>query len=409
MMRIGIVMSHPFHSSLGTTVRVMELAYSLSKRGIEVYIFSPFEISRSLGELIHIRRVSTDASKFGFSDVVYNIFRSMFNNAFLGRKLAFKEFTLNTSINVLADGLINSLRGVALDAIQGEQEIASLACLRIGKKLGIPVVADLHNIWAEEAVASGIIERNDHQFKTLQKFENEIINEADMIVVVSEEMKKYIKNENVSSENRVVVVPNGSRVKVQKAEYNDKPSKVVYAGQLAYREHVDLYLRSMSRVAKGFPSVKFYLVGKGENEKSLKRFASNFTVKPEFKWFHPVNEKDEFFNFLSSCHVGVLPSTNDIARQMGYPLKLFDYLSVGLPVVANDIGAWTRIISENRVGVLTKDDPQSFADGILEFLKDPTLLHACGERGINLIKTKFNWDFSAEILLNLYKAIEQKS
>lgn len=308
----------------------------------------------------------------------------------------------------MANGLYHALKNTTLDVIQGEQEIASLATLRISKRLGIPVISDLHNIWAEEAVASGLINRNDHQFETLQKLENEIISEADMLIVVSEEMKQYVKNEYTAPGNRMVVVPNGSRLRVQKAKYDDNPSKIVYAGLLAYREHVDLYIKSMPRVTQRFPSAKFYLVGKGEDEKMLKRLASNLGVQPTFQWFHPVDAKEEFFNFLSSCHVGVLPSTNDIARQMGYPIKLFDYLSMGIPVVANDIGAWTRIISEKKVGVLTKDDPQSFANGLLKLLKDPELLHACGKRGISLIKTEFNWDFSAKILLGNYEKLLNK-
>jgi len=405
MLRIGIIVSHPFHRSLGTTVRIMELAFSLSKMDVEVYIFSPFEISRSLSEHIHVCHVATSASKLGLSNTAYSLFRSMFNNAFLSRNFALKESVLNMSINSLAKSLYHVVKNITLDVIQGEQEIASLASLKIGKKLGIPVISDLHNIWAEEVVASGIINRNDRQFETLQKLENEIVSGADMVAVVSKEMRQYVKNEYSAHGSRVVVVPNGSRLRVQEAKYNDNPSKVVYTGLLAYREHLDLYIKSMPKVVQRFPLAKFYLAGKGEDEKMLQRLASNLGVRPVFKWFHPVNAKEEFFDFLSSCHVGVLPSTSDIARQMGYPIKLFDYLSMGLPVVANDIGAWTRIISEKRVGILTEDDPQSFANGLLELLKNPELLYACGKRGITLIKTEFNWDFSAKVLLENYKKL----
>jgi glycosyltransferase involved in cell wall biosynthesis len=67
---------------------------------------------------------------------------------------------------------------------------------------------------------------------------------------------------------------------------------------------------------------------------------------------------------------------------MAYPQKLYDYLSVGLPIVANEIGAWTKIIKENRVGIVTDNNPKAFAHGILEFLQNPELIHECGQRGI---------------------------
>lgn len=383
----------------------MELATSLSKMDVEVYIFSPFEISRSISERIHVRHVSTFTSKLGLSNAAYSLFRSTFNNVFFSRNFALKESVLNMSINSLAKDLYHAVKNIRLDVIQGEQEIASLASLRISKRLRIPVIADLHNIWAEEIVESEIINRTDQQFKTLQKLENEIVNTADIVAVVSEEMRQYVKDKYGAYGSRIVIVPNGGRLRMQKAKYHDNPSKVVYTGMLAYREHVDLYIRSMPKVAEMHPSTRFYLAGKGEDEKKIRRLAKNLGVKPKFAWFHPINEKEEFMNFLSTCHVGALPSTSDIARRMGYPIKLFDYLSVGLPVVANDIGAWTRIIGKRKVGILTEDSPQSFAEGILELLKNPELLYACSRRGIDLIKAEFNWDLSAKILREKYNQL----
>jgi glycosyltransferase involved in cell wall biosynthesis len=106
--------------------------------------------------------------------------------------------------------------------------------------------------------------------------------------------------------------------------------------------------------------------------------------------------------FLASSHVGVHPSTNDTSARLSMPSKLFDYLSVGLPVVANDVGGWTEIVKSNDLGRITSDDPQEFAGGIIELLGDPEEITKCGRRGIEIIKNKYNWDASAAILAENY-------
>jgi len=58
-------------------------------------------------------------------------------------------------------------------------------------------------------------------------------------------------------------------------------------------------------------------------------------------------------------------------------------------VVANDIGAWTNIISKEKVGIITQDDPQDFASRILELIEDEELIQEYGSRGLSLAKNKY--------------------
>jgi len=153
---------------------------------------------------------------------------------------------------------------------------------------------------------------------------------------------------------------------------------------------------------KRYPSARFYLTRKGAKLRKIRRLALKLGVFPEFTWF---SSSEDFFHFLESCDIGVISSTTNIARMMAYPQKFYDYLSAGLPVVANDIGAWTKIIKENRVGVVTDNDPEAFAEGILELLENPKLIHEYGQRGIELVRQELNYYRSAEKLVSLYKRL----
>jgi glycosyltransferase involved in cell wall biosynthesis len=176
--------------------------------------------------------------------------------------------------------------------------------------------------------------------------------------------------------------------------------KVVYSGLVSYREHVDLFVKSMPFIKRDVEGVEFYITDKGENLKKIKKLAKQLSVNPVYFWYP---KKGDFVNFLTSCDVAVLPSSNDLARQMGTPVKLFDYMSAVLPVVANDSGGWTKMIETEKIGLLTEDNPESFAQGILKLLNDQTLSRRFTRNGLELIKEKMNWDSSVKLLVQSYE------
>ncbi|MBS7281184.1 MAG: glycosyltransferase, partial [Candidatus Freyarchaeota archaeon] len=155
----------------------------------------------------------------------------------------------------------------------------------------------------------------------------------------------------------------------------------------------------------GDGAVQFYITNKGEALKEVKRLAGELGVCPKFFWFDDYGRVNDF---LSKCHVGVLPSSNDLARRMGTPVKLFSYLSVGLPVVANDIGGWTEIIKEEYIGIVTSDDPKEFGEALASVFTDAKTMMEYALNGLDLVKTKYNWDESARVLLGIYRDLTGK-
>jgi glycosyltransferase involved in cell wall biosynthesis len=90
---------------------------------------------------------------------------------------------------------------------------------------------------------------------------------------------------------------------------------------------------------------------------------------------------------------------------MGTPVKLFAYLSAGIPVVANEVGTWTNIVKDEEVGMVTEDDPVQFGSAILEMVENKDLAFKCACRGLELIKNKYSWDISAKTLLDEYNRL----
>jgi len=73
-----------------------------------------------------------------------------------------------------------------------------------------------------------------------------------------------------------------------------------------------------------------------------------------------------------------------------------------LPVVTNNVGTWSNIVREEKVGIVTEDSPTDFASGVLELVQNRDLAEEYGLRALELVISKFNWDNSASVLFNEY-------
>lgn len=395
VLKVAFIFLHPFSGSLGSTVRLRELAISLSDFKVESYILTPYENDFDISDRVHVVSIGSVTKRLGISTYIYGLSKRLYYDPFFVQRCMINPFLQKSLARNLSTALEDAIKKIQPDILQVEQDMAVPTALELKKKTGLPLVADLHNITSEELVASNIIQNKSKAYYSLNKTLAGNLLQTDSVVVVSQEMKEYVKYLGIPSCNIRVVPPGGRDRGMVPKPY---PLKITYSGLLSKREHVDLFLKSIPIMEKKIGAT-FHLTKKGEMLKNCQALAKKLDIKPTFFWY--ANEQ-LFYKFLASCHVGILTSSNDLARKMGTPVKLFDYLSAGLPVVANDIGAWTKIIEEENVGVLTEDDPVSFAKGITRLVSDPSILAEYSERCVNLVKKKYNWAISAKILFDTY-------
>lgn len=399
-LKIGILLSQPLDYSIGTDIRILSLAKALRDLGIDVLILSPFPLKVNYVRGIPVYCIFNDF--LGVFRLAMNIAKEIMK--YKSRYNILSQIKIMTKLaKIIASKLTRIVDNLDLSIIQAEQEFAALVCSNIRSHIDIPIVVDFHGIWPEELIASNIIKRGSQDHINILKLERYLANNTDIIVVVSEEMRDYVIDVYEADPNIVYVIPNATFPRQSRRLLDYRADTVVYAGTVTFRENVPLLINSLSIVKDKFPKVRLYITNRGDALSFLKRQFHKRGVKPCYYWF---DNAEEFYRFLTTCHVGVIPALKHIWRQMATPAKLYDYLSAGVPVVAVDIGAsWNEIIRKRKVGILTDDDPQSFAEGILELLHDPELIYEYGNRAIELVKKELNYWKSAEKLLKIYKKL----
>lgn len=113
---------------------------------------------------------------------------------------------------------------------------------------------------------------------------------------------------------------------------------------------------------------------------------------------------DEVPGYLARASIGVAPYRPSRHRQMSLgfywsPLKIFEYMAMGLPVVTLKNDALAEIIRDDREGyLLDEHDEDGWVHAIERLLEDPDRARIMGRSARKRVKTRFSWQRHCEQL-----------
>jgi glycosyltransferase involved in cell wall biosynthesis len=86
------------------------------------------------------------------------------------------------------------------------------------------------------------------------------------------------------------------------------------------------------------------------------------------------------------------------------PVKMFEYMAAGIPVIASDIPLWRGIVEASGCGVCVDPrDPSAIAAAIDQFVFNPALARAMGANGRRAVVERYNWPVEADKLIDFYR------
>ena len=93
-----------------------------------------------------------------------------------------------------------------------------------------------------------------------------------------------------------------------------------------------------------------------------------------------------------------------------YPVKMFEYMAAGLPVIASDFALWREIVEGAGCGLLVDpQNPDEIAGAMQWILDNPQKAEVMGSRGRQAVMEKYNWERESEKLILLYEQLLKKN
>lgn len=207
-------------------------------------------------------------------------------------------------------------------------------------------------------------------------------------------------------EDKIFIFPSGVELKdfdieISKEEAREKldlpidKNIVVYTGHLYSWKGVE----TLADAGKQMPETHFVFVGGVEPE--LGKFVSKYK-KYDNIIIRPSVERSLIPVYLKAADVLVLPNSakEEISARYTSPLKLFEYMASGRPIVASRLSSITEILTENECIFAEPDNDQSFISSIKKMLEDRGLAIEIAQNA--LIKAKnHSWSERAIKIINI--------
>ena len=402
MLNIGFILLHPFSESLGTISATLGSAKQLIKRGVHIYILNPFEKEHIIEPGLYCLNIPVNY----LSTKTYNLIKRLIRTPriyTIFESARERSGMISYNSKTLSRSVINTLneKKIELDIIQSEGRYSFKACKKIGEKLEIPSVVRVHNLGSEEFADLGIIKRGSPIFKKMVHRTREDFIEADGIITLTEYARDFLIKEYDIEACKISHIPIGATAAPNITTKLDWPKIIAYSGSFERHENIGLFVRSLHYV-RGKDDWRVFFSGKGSESKWYKRMCNYLGIDAEFTWF---DDHDDYMDFLSGCYAGVIPWANVPSRRIGFPMKLLDYLSVGLPVISTRIGGWSDIIDKEKVGLLARDTPKELGKAIETLIGSPEMANEFRKRTKGLIEKRFNWEKISDETLRLYEKL----
>jgi glycosyltransferase involved in cell wall biosynthesis len=369
-----------FNSGEGSQVHAKEFMHAMEQLGHDMV---PVELSlktkKQLQNLkIQSSSVSSKKSKFAFIKEL-------------------KTFLLNI-LRVIR--LLKLYKEHKPDAIINRYLIYDFSAIIAGKILRIPVMYEVN--------ASAVYEReieNKYYIKPLAKYiEKLIFNRSDAVTVVSEELKKYF-HQNGYNTSKTLVIPNGVDI-TRYPEILETPQRfheiaqkwenniiIGFLGSLKSWHGVQRVISLMPSLLKDNENIRLLIIGDGNERESIEKEIKSLNIE-EFVHISGFIPHDEVPGALNLLNITLAPY-KEIDNFYFSPLKIFEYMAAGKPVIAPPYGQITELVTQNTGILLSKNSNEELQKAIIELANNPEKRSALGKNARVYIEENFTWKRNA--------------
>ena len=276
--------------------------------------------------------------------------------------------------------------------------------LRIAKKLarnGKKVIYDSHEDVPRQVLDKAYIPSflRGPLSTIIERYEERIVSKISGVVTVTPNLEKRF----LKSNKNVVQVRNFP--KIQEFETNSiqevpKENAVCYVGAISKIRGVLGMVEAM-QYSNG---TKLLLGGKFENEELRKQTIESEGWKDVQELGFLSREEVKNTLFKSVAGLVVLVPTESYLESI--PVKMFEYMIAGIPVIASDFPYWRELIAEVDCALFVNpQDSKQISNAIKTLVQDKKSAHEMGIRGQNAVLKEFNWQNEEMKLFKFYKHI----
>jgi PEP-CTERM/exosortase A-associated glycosyltransferase len=291
----------------------------------------------------------------------------------------------------------------------------ALPALRVGRRLGIPVVYEVRAFWEDAAVDHGTTREGSLRYRLTRAMETHALKRVDHVFTICEGLRRDIVARGIEA-GKVTVIPNA--VDIDSFEPGGQPDEDLRArlglagcmvlgfiGSFYAYEGLDLLLEALPLMLRARPEVRVLLVGGGPQEAALKAQVQRLGLQGHvvFTGRVPHTEVGHYYDLVDAL---VYPRHSMRLTELVTPLKPLEAMAQGRILVASDVGGHKELIRHGETGMLfAAGSAEALALTVLSLLDQPDLWPRLRRQGRQFVESERNWRASVSHYPAVYQGL----
>lgn len=368
------------------------------------YAFRTLEIlkqQRALGwETFHLTGPKQGATATNDEEVEgWQFFRTSPPGGMLEGIFGLAEIELMGEITYRIEQVVKRVRPQILHA--HSPVLNAIPALRVGRRLGIPVVYEVRASWEDAAVDHGATRGGSLRYRLSRALETWALKRVDAVTTICEGLRGEIAARGIAPE-KITVIPNAVDIEafssggvpdgVLKRQLGLEDALVLgFIGSFYAYEGLALLLRAVPTMLAELPTVRILLVGGGRQEAELKHLATELGIAKQviFTGRVPHEQVQRYYDLVD---VLVYPRLSMRLTELVTPLKPLEAMAQGRLLVASDVGGHRELIRSGETGILFKaGDAGALATAVIDLIRHPERWPGLKSTARDFVERERNW------------------
>lgn len=287
-----------------------------------------------------------------------------------------------------------------------------IAAIRVGRRLGLPVVYECRAFWEDAAADHGTGKEWGLRYRLTRAVESWVFRKADAVTCICDGLRTDILTRGIP-ESKVTVIPNAVDLErfVDGIPRDEALSRELWVGDArilgflgsfyAY-EGLELAVRALPEILLQEPDVRLLLVGGGPQEQHLRGLVDRLDLagKVLFTGRVPHGEVARYYSLVDLLLYPRLPMR---LTDLVTPLKPLEAMAQGKLLLASDVGGHRELIRDGQNGRLFRaGSAKALAAAAISLLRQPEHWDTQRQAGRRYVEQERNWPASVSRYREVY-------
>jgi glycosyltransferase involved in cell wall biosynthesis len=279
--------------------------------------------------------------------------------------------------------------------------------------LGVRILLDLHDTMPEIYRVRDRANRDDWLLRSLFLEERVCMKLADY-VITSEHTKLDRLLENGLRPTKSNVILNLANpalfpefpLREPGPAAADAPFRIVYHGTLTWRLGIDTVIRAIAIAREKIPGLRYEITGDGEQRGELVELVNELGLESVVTFSDGFVPVETLAERVRGADLAVLASRLNPATDLMLPVKLLEYIRMGIPCIAAPTKTICHYFTEDAVRFLRPDNPGALANAIVALAADPAARQRMA-RAARRFYDRYNYDSQRGVYTDIIRGLER--